>query len=237
MGQMLAAQLTRMALALESNARLTPYPDVEDELSRLDCEEFYFSETRPCAPGSLGEGCLSFWRRNALKPFAMNPRQGLGPAEKLLARRMLMHDVCHVLLDFKADWPGQLGVFSFIAAQRYCPEFEWSARRLAQIYTTAAPWLRDELACAEADARRLALATPRLLTMPIEREWDTSLVWLRDRLHIRKMRTLRALPNETRARAPSASSGGEGVGEAADELNMSPSPGPSPAHARGEGIG
>ncbi|HET9231404.1 MAG TPA: Coq4 family protein [Vitreimonas sp.] len=224
--QILAARLTRMALALESTSRLTPYPDVEDELSKLDCDEFYFSETRPCVPGTLGEGCVRFWHRNAIKPFAVSPPSAMSPGEKLLVRRLLLHDVCHVLLDLKSDWCGQLGVFCFIASQRYCPEFEWSARRLAQIYVTAAPWQRDELAASEADARRLGLAAPRLLTMPIEREWDTSLVWLRDKLKIRKMRTLGAIPDDVRAEAPSSSNGGGGVGaRAADDFYVSPEAG------------
>jgi ubiquinone biosynthesis protein COQ4 len=217
MAQVLAARPTRAALALESMTRLTPYSDVEDELIRLDCDDFYFSETRPCAPGSLGDGCRRFWHKNALKPFAVDPPSSLSSGEKLLVRRLLLHDVCHVLLDLRSDWPGQLGVFSFIAAQRYCPEFEWSARRLAQLYTTAAPWQRDELANAETDARRIGLAAPRLLTMPIEREWDTSLVWLRDRLKIRKMRTLRAIadvPSAGCAQAPLSTNGREGVSEA-----------------------
>jgi ubiquinone biosynthesis protein COQ4 len=149
--------------------------------------------------GSLGDACRRFWHSNGLKPFAVSLPSNLSSGDKLLARRLLLHDVCHVLLDFRSDWPGQLGVFCFIAAQRYCPELESSARRLAQVYITAAPWQRDELAAAEAEARRLALVVPRLLTTPIELEWDTSLVKLRDRLNIRKMRTLRAIPNAARA--------------------------------------
>jgi hypothetical protein len=217
MAQVLAARPTRAALALESTARLTPFPDVENELRRLDCDELNFSETGPCVPGSLGDGCRRFWLRNAIKPFAVKPPSPLSSGEKLLVRRLLLHDVCHVLLDLESDWPGQLGVFCFIAAQRYCPEFEWSARSLAQVYTTAAPWQRGELAYAEAEGRRLALAAPRLLTMPIEREWDTSLVWLRDKLKIRKMRTLRTIaddPSAGRAQAPLSSKGREGVSEA-----------------------
>ena len=54
-------------------ARLTPYPEVEDELRELDCDEFYFSETRPFAAGTLGEGCRRFWRANGLTPFAVKP--------------------------------------------------------------------------------------------------------------------------------------------------------------------
>jgi hypothetical protein len=50
--QMLAARLTRMALALELMTPLTPYPDVEDELSRLDRDELYFNESRPCVPAA-----------------------------------------------------------------------------------------------------------------------------------------------------------------------------------------
>jgi ubiquinone biosynthesis protein Coq4 len=193
MTQILAARPTRAALIFETALRLTPFPDVEHALEELDCGELYFNETRSSPPGSLGQACKNFWQMNALRPLAMRAPPAPSNAEKLLLRRMLLHDVCHVLLDFKPDWPGQLGVSCFVAAQRYCPQFEWSARQLAQVYTTAAPWLRDELAEAEARGRRLGVATPRLLTMRIEREWEAPVAHLRDRLGIRKRRTLRPI--------------------------------------------
>jgi ubiquinone biosynthesis protein Coq4 len=193
MTQILARRPTRAALIFEMALQLTPFPDVERYLEELDCDELHFDTTRPSPHGSLGQACKNFWLNNALPPLAMRAPAAPTSAEKLLFRRMLLHDVCHVLLDFKPDWPGQLGVSCFVAAQRYCPQFEWSARQLAQVYTTAAPWLRDELAEAEARGRRLAVVTPRLLTMRIEREWETPVAHLRDRLGIRKMRTLRPI--------------------------------------------
>lgn len=191
--QTMGGRPTRAALALETRMRATPFDDVARDLESLNCEGLCFDHDRPSPAGSLGQACENFWRSHALRPFALAAPPSPSTAEKLLYRKLLLHDVLHVLLDFKPDWPGQLGVSSFLAAQKYCPQFELAARRQAQAYTTFAPWLRGELADAEARGRRLGFSIPRLLTMPIECEWDTSLASLRDQLGIRKMRKLRPI--------------------------------------------
>jgi hypothetical protein len=200
--QALTLRPTRTALAWSASARLTPYADVERELETFQQPDSALTCTRPCARGALGDACQTFWRASGLKPLSASMPEPATPGGTLQSRRLLLHDVLHVLLDFKPDWPGQLGVFCFVAAQRYCPQFEWDARRIAQIYITAAPWLREELRQAEAFARQLALCTPRLLTMPIESEWNTPIVVLRDRLNIRKARQLRAIEAHAPISAP-----------------------------------
>ena len=199
--QALTARPTRTALALTLPASVTPYPDIVEELNALPCADLNLIEARLLSPASLGLACKTFWRENGLKPIDVKLTPDLSAGEKLHIRRLQLHDFLHVLLGFDATPAGQLGVFAFVAAQHYCPQFEWSARRFAQIYMTIAPWARDELAYAEYRGRQLALNTPRLLTMPIELEWNSSLVELRDRLNIRKARTLRRIPEPAPAAA------------------------------------
>jgi hypothetical protein len=178
------ARFKRTDFAFTPGPQLTPYPDVAQELDQLD-GELRLNEDLHADFGTLGYACKSYWRAHCLRPRTMELPAAPSAAEKLAQRRLLLGDVCHVLLGFSRNWTGQLSLYSYLAAQHYCPEFDWSARRVAQFFMTAAPWFRDDFADAEAYGRRLALKTPRLLTMPLEQDWNTPLPLLRDRLNIR----------------------------------------------------
>lgn len=183
----MAGRPTRALLAWSVTSPLTPYPEVESELTRCDATIALDAE----APaGSLGEACSIFRSINGLRPMSAACATAADPAQKLAVRRLLLNDVLHVLLDFEADWPGQLGVFSFVAAQRYCLQFERAARWLGQVYMTAAPWLRADFGAAEARGRQLALAAPRLLTMPLEQEWRSSLSAFQVQSNLRPAKSL-----------------------------------------------
>ncbi len=194
--QLLTMKPTRAGLAWSVASPLTPYAETERELVHCG-STIAFNAHSPS--GSLGDACDAFRRANGLKPINASFAAAANAAEKLAIRRLLLHDGLHVLLGFKADWPGQLGVFSFVAAQRYCPQFEWSARTLGQLYMTAAPWLREDLGDAEHRGRQLALSAPRLLSMPIEEEWGASLIALQVRWNIKSARSLGAIDWDGRA--------------------------------------
>ena len=178
------ARLKRTDVAFAPGSQLTPYPDVADDLDQLD-GELQLDDDLHADFGTLGYACKSYWRAHGLRPRNMPLPPAPCAVQKLAQRRVLLGDVCHVLLGLSRNWTGQLSLYSYIAAQHYCPEFDWSARRAAQFFMTAAPWFRDDFADAEAYGRRLALKTPRLLTMPLEQDWNTPLPLLRDRLNIR----------------------------------------------------
>lgn len=180
----------RALLAFDAVLPLTLYPDVEWELERCEPRIAFPS---PVPPGSLGDACTAFCAEHRLAPMRIGFDGPDTPAHKLAARRLLLHDVLHVLLGFGADWPGEYGVFCFVAAQDYCPQFERAARRIGQLYTTATPWLRDAFAAAEFRARQLAVLAPRLLSMPIEQHWTAPLFALQVRLNLRRERRLRAI--------------------------------------------
>ena len=176
------ARLKRTDFAFAPGSQLTPYPDVAHDLDQLDWE-LRLDEDLPADFGTLGYACKAYWRAHGLRP--RNMPVAPSAAQKLVQRRVLLADVCHVLLGLSRNWVGQLSLYSYFSAQNYCPEFDQSARRAAQFFITAAPWFRDDFADAEAYGRRLAIKTPRLLTMPLEQDWNTPLPMLRDRLNIR----------------------------------------------------
>jgi hypothetical protein len=190
--QLLSIRPPRADLTFAPLHQLTPSPDVEAELARLEWID-RLETNQPCAYASFGHECNVFWRVHNLKPLVVPLPPDANAGTKLQLREVLLNDICHVLLGVSRDWVGRLTMCSFMAAQNYCPEFEQHARRFAQICTTAMPWLREDFAYAEMSGRRLGKNVPRLLTMPLDQDWNTPLLALRDRLKIRKVRTLRSI--------------------------------------------
>lgn len=192
LAHILSLRPPRADLAFAPISRLTPYPEVEEQLERLHWID-RFDQNEPAPYASLGHECKVFWRVHNLKPLTAPLPADADAGTKLQLREALLNDVCQVLLGFSRDWAGRLAMCWFMAAQNYCPQFDQHARRFAQVCMTAAPWLRDDFAYAELSGRRLGQCVPRLLTMPLEQDWNTPLILLRDRLNIRKARTLRSI--------------------------------------------
>lgn len=188
--QLLGRRPTRAALVWSTMGELRPYPDVEQELA-FCAANCVFPSSAPS--NSLGDACMLFrWtHRGSPMPFNCDVIESAGAI--LASRRLLLNDILHALLEFDASWAGQLGVFSFVAAQNYCPQFDHAARALRAVYMTAAPWLREDLGAAEYRGRRLAARAPRVLTAPIEREWHTPLFALQVRLNLKRPTMLRPL--------------------------------------------
>lgn len=176
-----------------SAAHAPPYPDAADSLAAIETRLADFdTEKLESAPfGSFGSKCWALQKSNNMPPLELRRSVDSSDCARMLgARRLLLHDALHVLLGFDADSAGEIGVFSFVAAQRYSPRFDREARDLAQFYMTLAPWLRDEFQAAEYRGRELAAAAPQLLALPLEREWNTPLTRLQAQLKLRTLRTL-----------------------------------------------
>jgi ubiquinone biosynthesis protein Coq4 len=156
--------------------------------------DFDPEQLESCPFGSLGFKCWAFVRANNLRPLMFRGRLDASDVgSSLAARRVLLNDALHVLLGFDADAVGEVGVFSFVAAQNYCQRFEREARELAQLYVTLLPWLRDDFQAAEYRGRELAAAAPPLLAIPLEREWNAPLTPLQAQLRLKTLRTLRPM--------------------------------------------
>ena len=72
-------------------------------------------------PGTFGHEYALFLRQNKLSPIVIT---GNLPVEMVhrnafVVRYGIIHDMVHVLLGFDTSWPGEIGVWSFVGAQRY----------------------------------------------------------------------------------------------------------------------
>jgi ubiquinone biosynthesis protein COQ4 len=70
---------------------------------------------------TFGHAAAGFLRTHGLSPFV--PGDRLAPEllreNAFLARYGAIHDLVHVLLGFGPDWPGEVGVWAFVGAQRW----------------------------------------------------------------------------------------------------------------------
>ena len=162
------------------------YPAIEAALRRLD-EPFPaidLDRLRGCPPGSFGQAYVAFMDANRLRPFLLSPEAAteLGRDHVLEVRYPLLHDAFHTLLGFDTSLPGELGVWSFVAAQRYSPQFDRAGRLGALLYPIVAPGRRAALRAAAERGRRLARRAPCLIAEKLERSWAEPLPLLRARL-------------------------------------------------------
>ena len=105
-------------------------------------------------------------------------------ANPLAVRYLLLHDAFHVLLGFGISLPGELGVWSFVAAQHYSPSFDRAATYARLLYPVVAPSQVRELRAARLAGAALARSAPCLIAQPIDAYWDEPLISVRKRLGI-----------------------------------------------------
>jgi len=162
------------------------YPDVEHELATLTTPypDIDLEALRAYPPGTFGRAYAEHMDACGLKPFHVSPgvASELGPAQILGVRYVLLHDAFHVLLDFDTSWPGELGVWSFVSAQRYSPDFDRGVRLARRLYPFLAPSKKTELKAADKRGQRLGEKAPRLLMAPIETLFDGPLEDARHKL-------------------------------------------------------
>ena len=120
----------------------------------------------------------------ALMPLLLSPEVAaeLGPLNPVAVRYPLLHDAFHVLLGFDTGLPGELGVWSFVGAQRYTPTFRHVATIARFSYALAAPSSAAALRQARLRGERMGRAAPCLIAQPIEAWWAAPLLQVRQRL-------------------------------------------------------
>ena len=159
------------------------YPRIEqavaalaDPLPRIDPVEL-----QGCAAATVGHALAQFMRINELTPIVVSPRARaeLASTSAVAVRYAILHDAFHVLLGFDASWPGELGVWSFVAAQRYSPAFARAAALARWFYPLIAPSQRAELKRQAARGLTLAKGATCLICSPIEHCWRMPLVDVR----------------------------------------------------------
>ncbi|TPV94888.1 MAG: hypothetical protein B7733_12700 [Myxococcales bacterium FL481] len=166
------------AVRSELEARLAamdgPFPQVDID----------FLRTLP--PASLGRHYAEFLDQNRLQPFRLTPRisQELLARHRFIARYGLVHDVYHVLTGFDASLAGELGVWAFVAAQRYSWK-HWIAVLVAcVVYPLLSPrQIGQHWRCLRR-GRAMGQSAEQLITVPFERLWERRVDELRRELRI-----------------------------------------------------
>lgn len=151
--------------------------------------------------GTLGREYVELLDANGLQPFRLSDAidDELVARNIFVARYSLVHDVFHVLTGFDTSWAGELGVWAFVAAQRYTAG-HWIAVGMACVlYPLIAPRqiprLWHNLRRGVSMGRRAAC----LLTVPFEQQWTRSVVELRRELGIDAVHEIPALVAEPAA--------------------------------------
>ena len=163
-------------------------PQVEAELGalaeplpRIDLEAL-----RGLPVGTLGRGYADFLQANRLHPFALSGR--LPPAivrrNIFMARYGLVHDVFHVLTGFDTSLAGEIGVWAFVAAQRYALGHWLAAIVGLFVYPVLAP--RRTLAIWRnfSRGRSMGRRARPLIALPFQDLWTRPVDTLRRELRI-----------------------------------------------------
>jgi len=165
---------------------LGPFPDIDPE------------PLRQLPRGTLGREYIELLDANGLSPFRLSDRIDPAVIERqiFVARYSLVHDVFHILTGFDTSWAGELGVWSFVASQRYA-RAHWIAVALACVIypflaITQVPRMWKNLRRGIAMGRR---ARP-LLFIPFEHLWSRSVADLRRELDVDAASELRGLVSE-----------------------------------------
>jgi ubiquinone biosynthesis protein Coq4 len=161
------------------------YPEIAAKLRALGnpFPAIDLAALRAHPAASFGAAYAAFLDRNGLRPFTVSPEVAaeLWPDHVLEVRYPLLHDAFHVLLGFDVTLAGELGVWSFVAAQRYSPSFDRAGRLGALLYPLAAPGRRAALRAAAARGRALGQDAVCLIAEPLEEYWATNLEEVRAR--------------------------------------------------------
>lgn len=164
------------------------YPDVAINIRRLanPFPQIDPYRLRTLSTGTFGHAYVSFLAANGLKPLDVSPVVGaeIARINPLAVRYPILHEAFHVLLGFDASLPGELGVWSFVSAQRYSPSFDRAATFARFLYPPIAPASHQQLREERRRSMALALEVPSLIAKPMEEYWHEPLATLRHRLNI-----------------------------------------------------
>jgi ubiquinone biosynthesis protein Coq4 len=166
-----------------------PYPDTLNAVNRLSepLPDFATMTSSSMPGGSLGQAFATFVAKYGITPLSISPkvRSEVAPLNIVAARYLLVHDVFHVLLGFDISRPGELAVWSFVAAQHYSRSYERAAALANVVYPLAEPSARTELRRQRAQAIELARDCACLIAQPLEQYWSVPLAEVRRELGIR----------------------------------------------------
>ncbi|MEO7253624.1 MAG: Coq4 family protein [Casimicrobium sp.] len=164
------------------------YPEIESQLKELanPLPRIEMATLRQLAVGTFGRTYAEHMDSKGLTPLVVSPAvvAELEGTDILAVRYALLHDAFHVLLGFDTDLPGELGVWSFVAKQRYSPSFQRAGALARLLYTVAAPLKFKQLKAARVCGENLAAKTACLIVQPLQEFWSEPLLTLRQDLGV-----------------------------------------------------
>lgn len=163
-------------------------PEIEAELAAMSdpFPEVDLPSLAALPRGTLGREYAEFLSRCGLEPFRLS---GTLPEEMLrknlfVVRYGFAHDVFHVLTGFDTTLAGELGVWSFVAGQRY----HWGHRLAVAIacllYPLMAPRQIPRMWANRRRGYRMGRRAQSLISVPFERMWSRSIKDLRTMLDV-----------------------------------------------------
>ncbi len=163
-------------------------PEIEAALAGM-------AQTFPCLDvdalrrlpkGTLGRDYADLLDANGLLPFVLSDEidRELLQRNIFIARYGLVHDMFHVLTGFDTSWAGELGVWAFVAAQRYSWTHVIAVVVACIIYPLRAPLQIPRLWRNLWLGLRMGAAARPLITVELERMLDRDVDELRRELGI-----------------------------------------------------
>jgi ubiquinone biosynthesis protein COQ4 len=169
-------------------------PDLDAKLRAMaePCPEVDLDGLGHLPRGTLGREYAELLAANRLSPFRLTAALDPGVRERQVftSRYLLLHDVFHVLTGFDTSWAGEIGVWSFVAAQRYAPMHRIAVVLASLLYPLFAPlqiariWRNRRL------GREMGRAAASLIEVPLETMWDRPVDEIRRELGIVPAREL-----------------------------------------------
>ena len=155
------------------------YGDLEQTLATLahPLPEITLTELEAQSPGSFGHSLAQFLHHNHIQPLTLSPetRTNLQDAPILAIRYPIFHDAFHVLLGFDTSLAGELGVWSFVAAQHYSPAYDRAAFIGRWFTRLVTPWQQQRLNAYEQIGRTLGEQAACIISQPLEEYWSMPL--------------------------------------------------------------
>ncbi|MEM7435990.1 MAG: Coq4 family protein [Myxococcota bacterium] len=166
----------------------TPYPAVAEALSRLETPlpAISLETLGALEPGTLGRTYADHMHRENLTPLDLSDEARRDLGEHVLGLRYtLLHDLFHVLLGFDTSWAGELGVWEFVGAQKYCPQYERAARWSWRVYPLVAPSQMSAFRANSRRAKALAANASCIIAHDFTESWSDPLDIVRADLGLR----------------------------------------------------
>lgn len=171
----LAGTRARAAVDAEVAALGDPLPQID------------IATLRGMPVGTLGRGYADFLAANGLSAFSLSGRlpPELVHRNIFMARYGLLHDVFHVLTGFDTSLAGEIGVWAFVAAQRYALGHWIAAIVGLLVYPLLTPHRTLAIWRNFARGRRMGRRARRMLiALPFQNMWMRPVDALRRELEI-----------------------------------------------------